>query len=346
MTINLTYLLNLTVRALAISGLMIVAACTDADQPNQSTSTETAATTTETPPVAAQLNLSTAAIDRAQFLGQVEPQIQEAAPCPYLSDEGAMAIIKSKRDLKRRNASNEQCYWSMNAGFSVKLTLEPLATAKPIEQRAYNMDSPPILKRQPAPGNNATVLYDTVWDNERPYAMSFEQGQQLVMLYVTGMATSAELLTAAAETVAANMLAGAVLEAQPAVSKAFNLCSIWSSDEMAAIIGAPVQMTSGKLACQWSSGAGDDLKQIDVNVSYGKNHSWDYLREMGGVDVPGIGESAMLNKMRKKSNRPGHVVLKALYADSLVNVSVTDNMADHNAVALALAKNIERRITP
>ncbi len=337
------YLLNLPVRALAIGGFMFIAACSDADQPNQTTPTTKASSTVEKPINTAQLNLSTAPISRPMFLGQIEPEIQAAAPCPFLSDEDAMAIIKSKRELKRRNTSNEQCYWSMNAGFSIKLTLEPLATAKPVQERSYNIDSPPVLKSQPGPGINASVLYDTVWDKEQPYAMSFEQGQQLVMLYVTGMATDAELLTTAPHIVSDHIRTGAAIVAQADATDEFNLCSTWTDTEIAAIIGSPLEVNAGKLECKWSSGSGDDLKQIGVNVSYGKNHTWDYLREIGGVDVAGIGEGAMLNKMRKKGNRPGHVVVKALYAESLVNVSVTDNIADFNGVAVALANNIGSR---
>ncbi|MFC3193382.1 hypothetical protein ACFODZ_03895 [Marinicella sediminis] len=337
------HLLNIPVRVLAIGGFMFMAACSDADQSSQTSTAVPAKAIAESAIVAAQLDLSTTAINQPMFLGQVVPEVQAAMPCPFLSDEQAMAIIKSKRELKRRNTSNTQCYWSMNAGFSVKLTLEPLATAKPVQQRSYNMDSPPVLKPQAGPGNNATILYDTVWDKERAYAMSFEQGQQLVMIYVTGMATDAELLTTAAETVSAQMQAGASLEPQAERTDEFNMCSIWSETEIAAIIGSPVSASSGKLECKWSSESGDELTQIRVNVSYGKNHTWDYLREIGGVDVPGIGEGAMLNKMRKKGNRPGHVVVTTLYADSLVNVSVTDNIADFNGVAVALAENIGSR---
>ena len=286
----------------------------------------------------------TTSLNKQEFLGLTEPAEKVVAPCPFLSDEAATAVVNSSWELKRRETSNEQCYWSKNLGFSVKLTIEPLATAKPVAERAYNLDSPPILKSQAVPGNHATVLYDTVWDNERPYAISFEQDNKLVMIYVTGMSTDAELLTTAAKEVAAKLPTESIAASIQDEAVEFDMCSIWHESEMAALIGSPVNVTKGKLDCTWASGTGDSLKQINVMVSYGKGHTWDYLLEIGGVAVPGLGEGAMLNNMRKKPNRPGHVTLQALYDERLVNFTVTDSIADNDAVALALSKNIDSRL--
>jgi hypothetical protein len=336
-------LLTKTSHIIALVALFFLTACSDAEQTSQNNTTSTPSSETGRASQPLQLDLLTVPLNKQEFLGLTEPAVKVAAPCPFLSDEAATAVVKSSWELKRRETSNEQCYWSKNLGFSVKLTIEPLATAKPVAERAYNLDSPPILKSQVEPGNNATVLYDTVWDKERPYAISFELDNKLVMIFVTGMSTDAELLTTAAKEVAAKLPTESIAASIQDEPVEFDMCSIWHESQMAALIGSPINVTKGKLDCTWASGLGDSLKQINVMVSYGKGHTWDYLLELGGVAVPGIGESAMLNKMRKKPNRPGHVTLKALYDERLVNFTVTESIVDNEAVAIALSKNIDSR---
>lgn len=306
--------------------------------------TTTATTLDTTSVIPVDLNLNTRDIDKQTFLGLVIPEEIPAAPCPYLADESALVVVKTNWKLKRRETSNEVCYWSKNAGFSIKLTVEPLASAKPLSERAYNLDTPPVIINQPAPGNNAVVLYDTAWDKEQAYAIAFEQANKLVMLYVTGMNTDAARLTAAAKEVSSKLSSGATVATLPENAAAFDMCSIWSESEVADIIGMPVQTTSNKDDCEWETGSGDDLKQVRVGVYYGKNHTWDYLIELGAKDVPGVGESAMLDSIRKKPNMPAHVKLMALNSEKLVTVTVTQNIADYESVAVALSKNIDQRL--
>ena len=338
-------LLHTTFLTLTFAPLMFLAACSDEpnSQPKSDSSTNTAATSSAVPVESIQLDLPTTPLEKQAFLGLVVPKVVEAAPCPFLSDETALATAKTSWVLKRRETSNERCYWSKNAGFSIKVTVEPLATAKPVRDRVYNLDSPPVLKNQPEPGNNAVVIYDTVWDKERPYAMAFEQDNKLVMIYVTGMSTDAERLTAAAMEVASKLSTAPTLNSQDENAGTFDMCRTWSESDIAAIIGAPVQTTMGSLDCKWETGTGENMKQIRVTIYSGKSYPWDNVLEQGASDVPGVGERGLMERKRKRSNMPGHVLLNALYGDMLVTTSVTDTIADHEAVALALSKNIDSR---
>ena len=85
------------------------------------------------------------------------------------------------------------------------------------------------------------------------------------------------------------------------------------------------------------------MKQIRVMIYSGKSYPWESVISQGARDVPDLGERGIMEKKRKRTKMPGHVLLNALYEDKLVTVSVTDTIPDHEAVALALAKNIDKR---
>ncbi len=260
-----------------------------------------------------------------------------------MSDETAQSAVKTNWELTRREVSNNSCYWSKNAGFSIKLTVEPLETATPIEQRSYNMDSPPVLKRQPEPGQNAHVLFDNTWGRELAYAISFEQDKKLIVIFVTGMNTTTERLVSAAKEVSTRLSNATLLAASPDNSGALDLCSTWSKSDIEAIIGSSVQITTGDLDCQWESGSNENLKQVRLTIYSGKHYPWDSLLEQGAVDITGLGERGLLERKRQKNNMPAHVLLNALYDEKLVTITTTDTIKDHEASALALALNIDKR---
>lgn len=341
-THNLNSLIKNTIRTLALTGVMFLVACSEAEQTNQA-NTKTTTDSTAEPVKSVSLNLSSSPLDKQAYLGLIAPAVKEAAPCPFLSDETAVATAKTDWTLKRRDTSNERCYWSKNLGFSIKVTVEPLATAKPVQERAYNLDSPPVLKNQPEPGNNAVILYDTVWDNERAYAMAFEQDDKLVMINVTGMATDAERLTATAAEVATKLPTAPILDSQQNNAGSFNLCTTWSESDIAAIIGTPMQVTFGDLDCKWETGTEENMKQIRVTIYGGKTFPWESVLEQGASDIAGVGERSLMERKRKRGHTPGYVLLNALYDEMLVTVTTTDTIADHESVALALSKNIDNR---
>lgn len=335
-------------KVLPFAGLLLLAACSDSEPSQPATDNSSTPTQTDQGNKAAteslNLNLNSSSLDRQQFLGLVIPESPVVAPCPYLSDEAALAAVKTSWELVRRETSNDQCYWSKNAGFSIKLTIEPLATAIPVRDRPYNIDTPPVLKAQAEPGNNAMVLYDTAWEKELAYALSFEQDDKLVMIYITGMNTDATLLTAAAKKVASNLPTAPVLTAQPDDTNGFNMCNTWTQAEVASLLGKPLEITEDKLDCKWQSGEGLDMKQIQVGIYSGKSYPFETLLEEGAVAVSGVGERSLMLKRRQKSNVPGYVLLNALYDEKLVAVTVTNTVKNHEAVALALAKNIDERL--
>ena len=341
------YLNNKAIRTLTFISCIFLAACGDEKPTNQvdTKPSENSASTASVQPITpANLDLLSTPLDKQAFLGLIEPKVKEAAPYPFLSDEAAIAAVKTRRTLKRRETSNESCYWSKNLGFSIKVTVEPLATAKPVRERAYNLETPPVLKNQPEPGNNAVVLYDTAWGKELAYAISFEQDDKLVMIYVTGMSTDATRLTAAAKEVASKLPTAPILEDPKDDADAFNMCATWKDSDIEAVIGAPVQGSRGTLDCKWETGTGMDLKQVRVMIYSGKYYPWDSLLAEGARDIPNIGERGLMERKRKKSKMPAHVSLKALYKGKLVSITVTDTIPNPEAIALALAKNIDNRL--
>jgi len=289
-----------------------------------------------------QLDLKSTSIDKMEFLGLKVPVIKEAAPCPYLSDQAALAAVKTNWTLKRRQTSIDECYWSKNLGFSIKLTVEPLGTAKPVREQVYNLEHPPVLKEQSAPGQNAVVLYDTAWGKERAYAVSFEQEKKLVMLYVTGLNTDANRLMAAALEVSSKLSSAAVLE-QQSESVEFNMCSTWNKSEIETIIGSPIRLNGSKDNCSWELGTGENLRQINIGIFYGKTYPWDSVISDGAIELNGIGERSVIIQQRKKGNKPGSVLLNTLYNERLVAVSVSDTIDNHKEIAIALSKNINKR---
>ena len=342
-----TTLLKKTNLSLVLVGLMLLTACGQSESINSETETKPinqveVNTKSVTP---ATLDLATSFLNKPAFLGLLDQEVKGAAPCPFLSDEAATASVKTDWELKLRESSNNHCYWSKNAGFSIKLSIEPLATAKLVSERAYNMDSPPVLKPQPAPGNNATILYDTTWDKELAYAMSFEQDEKLVMIYVTGLKTDAQRLTTAAKEVASKLSNTLTETANESTTGPFDMCSTWSESQMTALVGSPLKVTPDKNMCNWETGTGANFKQIKVGIYYGKNHPWESLLEYrGSKDIPGIGERSILMKNRKKAEGwPANVTVSTLYNELLVSVSVSDSIDNNEAVVLELAKNIDSR---
>lgn len=327
--------------------LSFLTACGASDQ-NQSNTTitsqaQTVEVSTAKKTTELNLKLTSTPINKNEFLGLIAPTVTNAPPCPFLTDQTAIETAQTNFNLERRTTSSTECFWSKNAGFSVKVTIEPSATATPIKERVYNMDSPPIIKDQTGPGANAMILYDTTWDKQRAYAMAFEQNNQLVMITVTGMSTNAERLINTANEVS-NQLNGVSTSNTNVSDESYNLCNTWSQSEIAAIIGEPIQMKTGNLDCQWHTGSGDSMKQIRITIYSGKSYPWNSVLEYrGSKAVDGIGERGIIEKKRKRSNMPGHILLNTLYQEKLVTVTITETIEKYEAVALALAKNIDQR---
>ena len=336
--------------------LMCLTACGETDQQTnseqinieQQTANQTANSNSAPIIEEDKISLSTTPIEKLAFLGISAPVAKEVSACPYLSDDTALATVDTDWVLKRRQSSSQGCLWSKNTGFSIKLTIEPLATAKPVQERAYNLDNPPVIKKQTAPGYKAVTLHDNTWDKERPYAMAFEQNNQLIVIYVTGMKTSVDRLMATATEVASKLAnpnqQNSIKMTSNTLSDSFNMCSIWSQLEIEAVLGQPVKVTPGTLDCKWEVGQAERLKQIRVTIYSGKSYPWDELIARGEQAIDDIGERGLIETKRKRNNMPAHVLLNTLYQEKLVTITTTDTITDHMALALALSKNIDRRL--
>lgn len=325
----------------AVVALLVLVGC-GSDESADATSGDSVNTVqspqTEVSPAPVELDLPTTSINRELFLGLKKPEPVKPEPCPFLSDETALNTAQRSDKLVRRTASNAECYWSQNSGFSVRVKIETLASAKPLRDRAYNLDSPPIFEPQSAPGRNAMVLLDTVWKEKgTPYAMGFEQADKLVTIYVTGLHTDTARLVATATEVAAKLPDAPRLEAQLAGSERYDMCSIWSEDVISTVVGSAVTAVKTDDRCVWKS----DDALIDIGLYYGRDFPFDSLIEQGAVDIQDLGVRAIIHRQRAKGSRPAASVLDITLGDEkMVNIKVSESTSESKAVAIALAKNL------
>ena len=305
----------------------------DQPAPNQSRSVSSASVS---------LELGSYPIDREEFLGLTKRVPAEPEPCPFLSDATALGTAKRSDKLVRRRTSNQECYWSRNLGFSVRVEVEPLANAKPLKDRAYNMDSPPIFQSQPGPGANATVLLDTVWDSSgRPYAMGFEQDNQLVTIYVTGLSTDVERLVTTAKEVAMKLPNAPTIEPGFDEPQRYDLCSLWSAERLGTAVGHRLQAETQSDQCNWVSADAS----IKLGLYSARDFPFDSLISQGATELPNLGLRAILHQQRQKGSRPAAAVLDmTLSENKMINLQVSRSIANSDAVAVELAKNLSGRL--
>lgn len=294
--------------------------------------------------------LSTAPLDRQALLGVTSETIVETGPCPFLSDSTAIATADTSYDLIRREVSNEVCRWSKNAGFSVRVSVAPLATATPLKDRAYNIDTPPVLKDQPGPGTNAVILYDTAWDKELPYAMGFEQGDQLVEIFVTGLETDLARLTATAQEVAAKLPTAPTIEHQyREVQAALDYCTIWSTESLDALVGTTADESLrnavyGKAGCKWDAGYGANAKSLSLGRYKQGDTNLDKILEMGGQTVANLGDRSVILTRPASDGYAGDSAIWVEVDDQQFNLTVSGTINDHDIVAKTLMQNLLARI--
>lgn len=340
----------------AAAALMSVAACGSDNASSETTgqadpSAQTASPAgNAAPEPAASVALPTTSLNREALFGLVSETIVETAPCPFLSDSTAIATADTNHELLRREVSNEECRWSMNAGFSIRVSVDPLATATPLKDRAYNLDTPPVLKDQPGPGEGAVILYDTAWDKERPYAMGFEQGDQLVEIFVTGMETDPARLTATAEEVAAKLPTAPTIERQyREVRPALDFCSIWSKESLGSLIGVAAEedlrsSPYGRAGCKWDSGYGDTARSVTLARYKQGDTNLDKILEMGGETISGLGDRAVVLTRGPSDGYAGDTAIWVDIEDQQFNLTLSGTVADHPGVAETLMRNLFSRI--
>jgi len=315
----------------------------------QSAQANTSTGGSATDPVAA-IALPTTPLNRDAVFGLISETVVETAPCPFLSDETAIATADTNRELLRREVSNEACRWSMNAGFSIRASVAPLATATPLKDRPYNMDIPPVLKDQPGPGDAAVILYDTAWDKELPYAMGFEQGDKLVEIFVTGMETDPARLTKTAMEIAEKLPTAPVIEPQfREVRPAQDFCQIWSKESLGAAIGVTAESDLrhapyGSAGCKWDSGYGDTAKTV-ILVRYKQGDtSLDRMIELGGETMPDLGDRAVILTRAGSDGYAGDSTIWVEVDDQQFSLIMTGTIADHPALVEDLMENLFSRL--
>lgn len=294
--------------------------------------------------------LPTTPLDRDALFGLTSETIVETAPCPFLSDATAIATAETNYELIRREVSNQECRWSKNAGFSVVVSVAPVATATPLRDRAYNLETPPVVKEQPGPGDAAVILYDTAWENERPYAMGFEQGDDLVTIFVTGLETDPDRLTVTAEEVAAKLPTAPTIEQQyREIVPALETCAIWSDENIGALIGATVDdglysSAYGTAGCKWSSGFGATAKAVTLARYKQGDTDLDRMLELGGEAISGLGDRAVILTRPAADGYAGDSAIWVEIEDQQFNLTISGTIPDHATVAETLVRNLFSRI--
>jgi hypothetical protein len=164
----------------------------------------------------------------------------DPGPCPFLSDETAIAAVSTPYEITRKRVSNDACVWNYNIGFEINVRVKPLADATPRAQRTYNMDVPPVIGPQDGPGTDAVLFSDPTWDKSspRPYAFAFSLGDREVMITTVGTKTSLSQLRSAADEIAAKLPSAASIEPQQRKEvPAFNACDAWSREDLLGVFG-------------------------------------------------------------------------------------------------------------
>ena len=341
-------------KRVAMGAAFALAACGGSDntavEPSGQTSApETRSSNSPSEP-AANITLPTTPIDRDALFGLTSETIVETAPCPFLSDATALAAADKTEKLIRREVSNEACRWSRNAGFSIDASVEPAATAKPLKDRAYNLDTPPVLKDQPGPGTGTAILYDTAWETERPYAIGLQQGDKLVTVFVTGLNTSPAQLTAAAEEIAATLPGAPTIEAQRReIVPAINFCDIWSDDTIAGLSGATPEdglysSPYGAAGCKWSGGYGSTAKSVTLARYKQGDTNLARMLEKGGEDVSGLGDQAIILTRGPSDGYAGDTTIWVDSGDQQFNLILTGTIPGHAELAEKLMRNLFSRI--
>ncbi len=337
----------------AVCAATTLAACGGANTADNGAHSSTEAS--ETAPVAeanasiSTVALATTSLDRDALLGVTSETIIEPGPCPFLTESTALATAEKTEDLIRREVSNTLCRWSKNAGFAIRVSIEPLATATPLQDRAYNLDTPPVLKRQAGPGANATILYDTAWEKERPYAMGFEQDDKLIEIFVTGLATDPTRLTDTAEEIAATLPSAPMIETQHReIKPALDFCTIWSNESLSPLLSAtqeePLRNSPyGSAGCKWETGYSYGARSIMLARYKQGDTNLDKVQELGGESLSSLGDRAVILTRPATDGYAGDTTLWVETDAQQFSIILTGTIPDHAKLARTLMENLLSR---
>lgn len=294
--------------------------------------------------------LLTTSINFDDAMGRTPPTIRETVPCPFLSDETALATATTQFEIIRRRVSNEECVWNYNAGFAISARVESAAESLPFVERQYNIDAKPILEPHDSPGQNAVLLYDTAWDEPRPYAFGFDLGDKRIFLNITGMQTSLGQLQPAAEEIAAKLPSAPQIEAQyrEAVA-AYDLCSTWVDAGLLSLFGLPEETTFSArgqgATCTFEMRVPEsqtgNVITVGLSIFETGPTALETLIESGWTEVSGYDYAVLSNNRTDQWGE--HAQLRGLIQDAEVVVSISDKDGGKEGATKTLFENVMAR---
>lgn len=241
------------------------------------------------------VSLGSEVIDLDAALGRIPAVVTAVGPCPFLSDEAVKSTVKTSFELERRQVSNSGCRWSYNAGFSLKVTVEPIDNTTPLEQRRYNIGVDTELELQSGPGKNAALVSDTAWGKPVPFGYGFELNNDAVFIRITGMKTDRERLRATANEIAKLLPGAPVIEAQRRTeSVTFEPCSVWENEAIQNILKpvkfSPMSSHPSGSSCIYKAYGEDSGKALTLTVRFGELDAKYHAKaiEKGDEDIMGF----------------------------------------------------------
>jgi hypothetical protein len=284
-------------------------------------------------------------------MGRTPPSIRETVPCPFLSDETARATATTEYEMIRRSVSNEHCVWNYNQGFAISARVEPLASSRPFAERRYNMDAEPILEPQSSPGQNAVLLFDTAWEEPRPYGFGFELGDKRVYMHITGMRTSLAQLQPAAEEIASKLPTAPQIELQYREEvAAYDKCSTWVAAGLLSLFklpeGTPVGTLPSGTSCSYEIRVPEsptrNVITVGLSIFEEAPNAFEFFIEKGWTEVSGYDRNAVSHPTTDEWGE--HTEMRGFIQDGAVVVTITDKDGGKEAATKALFDNVMARI--
>jgi len=252
--------------------------------------------------------------------------------------------------MTRREVSNTQCRWSYNAGFAVEVTIEDVASAKPVSERRYNIDVDTVLSSQDGPGKNAVVVNDTAWDKQMPFAFSFEQDEKLVFMRYTGFKTNAEIMRPAADEISARMGSAPEIEPQRRhATRPFQACETWNEQDMKSVFGLDDTARVGQVGtsiCTWDIYEDGVSGKRTASFSFSKHETGKELdyEALGYSTYSDNGEEHYIEKRESKFGK--FIFIVTLRPEGVVGVTLLDPNGDPTDAAKLLQANLLSRLVP
>ncbi|MDO6592113.1 MULTISPECIES: hypothetical protein [Rhodobacterales] len=299
----------------------------------------------------ADTSLTSTPISFADATGQTAT-MNEIAACPFVSDETIIASVQTDFEITRQEVSNTICQWAYNAGFTITVSVEDLAGARPVSERQLNTGHDPILIPQDGPGTNATVLNDTAWDTQLPFAYSFEQVGKLVFIQYFGFKTDAILMRPAADEIARRMGAAVDIEPQArALSVPFEACGVWTDDDIRSAFNAGDQATvapgaRGISTCTWTMFEDGVLGQrtVTYNIYVPQADEKQEYEYDSYVPYATDGETHYLREASSDFGMYVHIITPR--PEGVVHTTVLDPNQDPTSTAKTFQQNLLGRMTP